>query len=139
MQDALGLTSNWVYCWRLLLEEYGHTILYIKGIHNTVADAISWLDYGPISNDKSTWMTFAQSWCYHNAAQQHEASTANTVESMNQVFAFWNEEDSTYPLTTREIVEAQQEDENLSTQGYATQLVENTKVLCKPKGSRTMG
>eukprot|EP00804_Cyclotella_cryptica_P029540 CCRYP_020581-RA/>CCRYP_020581-RA protein AED:0.37 eAED:0.37 QI:0/0/0/1/0/0/2/0/192 len=41
MQDALGLTSNRVYCWRLLLEEYGPTIVYIKGIHNTVADAIS--------------------------------------------------------------------------------------------------
>jgi hypothetical protein len=23
MQDALGLTSDRVYCWRLLLEEYG--------------------------------------------------------------------------------------------------------------------
>jgi hypothetical protein len=21
MQDALGLTADWVYCWRLLLEE----------------------------------------------------------------------------------------------------------------------
>jgi hypothetical protein len=40
MQDALGLTYQ-VYCWRLLLEEYGPTIEYIKGIHNTVADAIS--------------------------------------------------------------------------------------------------
>ena len=41
MQDALGLTSDRVYRWRLLLEEYGPTIVYIKGIHNTVADAIS--------------------------------------------------------------------------------------------------
>ena len=41
MQDALGLTSDRVYQWRLLLEEYGPTIEYIKGIHNTVADAIS--------------------------------------------------------------------------------------------------
>ena len=41
MQDALGLTSDWVYHWRLLLKEYGPTIMYIKGIHNTVADAIS--------------------------------------------------------------------------------------------------
>jgi hypothetical protein len=31
MQDALGLTSNRVYCWRLLLEESGPTIMYIKG------------------------------------------------------------------------------------------------------------
>eukprot|EP00804_Cyclotella_cryptica_P013217 CCRYP_007003-RA/>CCRYP_007003-RA protein AED:0.39 eAED:0.39 QI:0/0/0/1/0/0/2/0/224 len=41
MQDALGLTSDRVYCWRLLLEEYGPNIVYIKGIHNKVADAIS--------------------------------------------------------------------------------------------------
>jgi hypothetical protein len=71
----------------------------------------------------------------HNAgvtsAQQYEASPANTKESMNQVFANRNEEDSIYPLTTREIAEAQQEDESLQEQGYSTQLVENTKVLCK--------
>jgi hypothetical protein len=41
MRDALGLTSDQVYQWRLLLEEYGPKIVYIKGIHNTVADAVS--------------------------------------------------------------------------------------------------
>ncbi len=41
MQDALGLTSDQVYCWRLLLEKYGPTIMYFKGINNTIADAIS--------------------------------------------------------------------------------------------------
>ena len=44
-RDALGLTSDWVYRWRLILEEYGPEIVYIKGIHNTVADAISRLEY----------------------------------------------------------------------------------------------
>jgi hypothetical protein len=39
--DGLGLTSNGVTCWRILLEEYAPKIIYIKGIHNTVADAIS--------------------------------------------------------------------------------------------------
>ncbi len=39
MRDALGLTLDWVYQWRLLLEEYGPKIVYIKGIHNTIADA----------------------------------------------------------------------------------------------------
>ncbi len=39
-RDALGLTSDRVYRWRLLLEEYAPKIIYTKGIHNTVADAI---------------------------------------------------------------------------------------------------
>ncbi len=38
-RNALGLTSDRVYRWRLLLEEYAPKIIYIKGIHNTVADA----------------------------------------------------------------------------------------------------
>ncbi len=41
MLDALGLNYDRVYSWRLLLEEYGPAIEYIKGIHNTVADALS--------------------------------------------------------------------------------------------------
>jgi hypothetical protein len=45
MRDALGLTLDRVYQWRLLLEEYGPEILYIKGIHNTVVDAVLWLEY----------------------------------------------------------------------------------------------
>jgi hypothetical protein len=36
IQDALGLTSDLVYWWRLLLEEFGPKIMYIKGIGNTV-------------------------------------------------------------------------------------------------------
>ena len=100
MQNALGLTSDQVYRWRLLIEEYGPTIVYIKGIHNTVADAISRLDYGPIPSDRSTWMMFAQCWCYHNTALDHNTSHANTKESMNLVFANRSEEDSIYPLTT---------------------------------------
>ena len=62
MQDALGLTSDRVYRWRLLLEEYCPSIEYIKGIHNTVADAISRLDYGPVEHDRDNWMTFIQCW-----------------------------------------------------------------------------
>jgi hypothetical protein len=131
MQHALGLTSDRVYRWRLLIEEYGPTIVYIKGIHNTVADAISRLDYGPVPSDRSTWMTFAQCWCYHNTTFEHSASHADTKESMNLVFANRSEEDSIYPLTTREIAEAQQSDTSLLQHGYSTQLVENIKVLCK--------
>ncbi len=49
-RDALGLTSDRVYRWRLLLEEYAPKRIYIKGIHNTVADVISQLDYNPKLN-----------------------------------------------------------------------------------------
>jgi hypothetical protein len=50
MRDALGLTSEQVYQWRLLLEEYRPKIVYIKGMHNTVADPVSWLEYDPSIN-----------------------------------------------------------------------------------------
>ncbi len=40
-RDTLGLTSDRVYYWRLLLEKYAPKMIYIKGIHNTVADTIS--------------------------------------------------------------------------------------------------
>jgi len=109
--------------------------MYIKGIHNTVADAISQMDYGPVPDDRSTWMTFAQCWCYHNSTQEHSESTGNIKESMNLVFANRNKEDSIYPLITREIVEAQEHDPDLKTradkEGYSTQLVENITVLYK--------
>ena len=49
-RDAVGLTSNIVYRWRLLLEEFAPEIIYIKRIHNTVADAISRLEYNPTIN-----------------------------------------------------------------------------------------
>jgi hypothetical protein len=45
MRDALGLTLDQVYQWRLLLEEYRPKIVYTKNIHNTIADAISRLEY----------------------------------------------------------------------------------------------
>ena len=41
IQETLGLTLDLVYQWRLLLEEYSPNIVYIKGIHNTVTNAIS--------------------------------------------------------------------------------------------------
>jgi hypothetical protein len=36
-RDALGMTLDSVYQWRLLPEEYVPNIVYIKGIHNTVS------------------------------------------------------------------------------------------------------
>ena len=44
VQDALGLLSDYVYHWQLVLEMLHPNIVYIKGIDNTVADAISCLE-----------------------------------------------------------------------------------------------
>ncbi len=82
IRDALGMTSDRVYQWSLLLEEYGPKIVYIKDIHNTIADAISWLEYDPSINrtaendylmkvkrrsfkrrQRQSWMTFSNHWC----------------------------------------------------------------------------
>ena len=52
-QDALGVTSDRAHHWRLLLEEFAPEIVYIKGIHNLVTDAISQLDYNPEVNPTS--------------------------------------------------------------------------------------
>ena len=126
MQDSLGLTSDRVYRWRLLLEEYRPTIVYIKSIHNTVADAISRLDYGPVQEDRSTVMTFAQCWWCHFTSGQEESTlpTASLQDSMNLVFANQDDEDVIYPLTRWEIAEAQKSDIELNTMtdkhGYTT-------------------
>jgi hypothetical protein len=50
IKDSLGMSLDRVYQWRLLLEEYGPKIVYIKGIHNTIADAISRFEYDPSVN-----------------------------------------------------------------------------------------
>ncbi len=79
MRDALGLALDRVYQWRLLLEEYGPEIVYIKGTHNTVADAVSRLEYDPSVNQtaesfhtmkvrnnsrqRQCWMTVSKKWC----------------------------------------------------------------------------
>ena len=74
--------------------------MYIKGIHNKVADAISQLDYGPVHEDSSTMMTFAQCWCQFTSGQEESTSLSTyTQESMNLVFANQDDEDAIYSLT----------------------------------------
>eukprot|EP00804_Cyclotella_cryptica_P006434 CCRYP_018063-RA/>CCRYP_018063-RA protein AED:0.26 eAED:0.28 QI:0/0/0/1/1/1/2/0/354 len=103
MQDALGLTCDRVYRWRLLLEEYGPEIVYIKGIHNTVADAISRLDFGPTKDAKENWMTFTKCWCYYTMQSEEDPSPAQHSDLMNFVFANRSEENAIYPLTVRRL------------------------------------
>ncbi len=136
-----------------MLEEYGPKIVYIKGIHNTVADAISRLEYDPSINQtaenyhlkkvkrrsskrsqRQSWMTVSKHWC------NLEIDTDKS-NGLNFVFANQGEEDVMYPLTTIEIAEAQRKDQELMVyykknarmpkKDMCLQLIEDTKVLCK--------
>ncbi len=153
IRDALGMTSDHVYRWRLLLEEYGPKIVYIRGIHNTIADTISRLEYDPSINrtaenyhmtkdkrrsskcsQRQSWMTVLKHWC------NLEIDT-NKPKDLNFAFANHGEEDEIYPLTTIEIAEAQRKDQEISIyhkknvimpkKDMCLQLIEDTKVLCK--------
>jgi hypothetical protein len=127
IQDALGLPSDYVYQWRLILKEHGPKIMHIKGIHNTVADAISRLDFGPVKDEKASWMTFTKCWCHYTMHAPTEESTHLHQQQMNMVFANRSEEDVIYPLTVKEIAQAQKDDTVLKklskTDKYSTQLV----------------
>jgi hypothetical protein len=103
IQDALGFTSDCVYQWRLLLEEYGPEIMHINGIHNSVANAISRLDYGRIQDDKANWMTFTKCWSHYTMHIESAESTHDHQEQMNLVFTNCSKQEVIYPLTLREI------------------------------------
>jgi hypothetical protein len=153
-KDALGLTSDRVCRWRLLLEEYAPEIVYIKDIHNTVADAILGLEDDPKLNKTNEythamlgvkteelsvqrWKSFAYHWHSYN-----ETSTPTQVYCfyMNEVFANCSDEDEIYPLPTEEIAEAQWADASLKhlfkrnaviDLGLEIKLIENTTCICK--------
>ncbi len=153
-RDALGLISDRVYRWRLLLEEYAPKIINIKWIHNTVADAILQLEYDPKLNKTNEythamlgvepeelsaqqWKSFAHHWrCYHETS----APTQAYCFHMNEVFANCSGKDETYPLKTVEIAAAQWADASLKhlfscnaviDQGLEIKLIENTTCVCK--------
>jgi hypothetical protein len=153
-RDGLGLTSDRETRWRILLEEYAHKMIYIKGIHNTVADAISRLDYDPklhsineynhathvrSSNKEANqkWLMCSKFWsCY--SKQQGDTNESKTIH-LNQCFANCNEEDKIYPLTVTEIVEAQKADNTLKQffksnavqdNGLDLLLIENDSCIC---------
>jgi hypothetical protein len=103
------LISDRVYQWRLILEEYGPEIVYIKGIDNTVADAISRLDSTNKSaplKEQQNWMTFTKCWCALNQDTQ-QYSAKQQVQSMNHVFANHSKDDEIFPITVKEIAEGQ--------------------------------
>jgi hypothetical protein len=129
MRDALGLTLDQVYQWRLLLEEYGPKIIFIKSIHNTVADAVSRLEYDPSvnqtvesflttkvrnsSHQRQCWMTISKNWCELDIDSDNLDLYTNKHNDWNLVFAHHEEEDKIYPLTLTKIADAQRKDQEL--------------------------
>jgi hypothetical protein len=126
MRDALGLTLDRVYQWRLLLEEYGPEIVCIKGIHNTVADAGLWLEYDPSVNktaesfhttkvrsrsrQRQSWATVLKNWCKLDIDSDNLDSYTNKHDDWNLMFAHHEEEEEVYPITLPEIADAQRKD-----------------------------
>jgi hypothetical protein len=153
-RDALGLISDRVYRWWLLLKEYAPEIIYIKGIHNTVADAILQLEYylklnkineythamlgvEPDELSAQRWKSFAHHWRSYNEAR---TPTQAHCFHMNEVFGNCSDEDKIYPLTTAEIAAAQRADASLKhlfkrnaviDQGLEIKLIENTTCVYK--------
>ncbi len=157
MRDALGLTSDRVYQWSLLLEEYGPKIVYIKGIHNTVADAVPRLEYDPSvnrtaesfhvtkvrnnSSQRQCWMTVSKRWCKLDIDSDYLDSYTDKHDDWNLVFAHHEEVEEVYPLTLTEIADAHCKDQELKAyfkenaiipqRDRGIHLIEDTKVLCK--------
>ncbi len=126
----------------------------MKGIHNTVANAISQLEYDPKLN-KTNECTHAmlgvepeelsaqrQKSFAHHWGSYNEASTPTQAQCfhINEVFANCSEEDEIYPLTTAKIAAAQRADASLKhlfkrkaviDQGLEIKLIENKTCVCK--------
>jgi hypothetical protein len=156
-RDALGLTSDRVYQWRLLPEKYGPEIVYIKGIHNTVAGAVSLLEYDPSinqtaesfhttkvrsnSSQRQCWMTVLKKWCKLDIDSDNLDSYTNKHDDWNLIFAHHKEEEKLYPLTLSEIADAQRKDQELKAyfkknaimpqKDIGLNLIEDTKLPCK--------
>eukprot|EP00804_Cyclotella_cryptica_P024810 CCRYP_001758-RA/>CCRYP_001758-RA protein AED:0.30 eAED:0.11 QI:0/0/0/1/0/0/2/0/213 len=77
IQDTPGLTSDHVYQWRLLLEEFGPEIVYIKDTHSTVANAISRSDIGPVPSEHENWMMLTKCW-YHYTMKRVQLTPLHT-------------------------------------------------------------
>lgn len=129
-RDNLGLaTSDRVHRWRLLLNEYDVDLKYIKGEDNTVADAISRLDYCPKKNphdedgdafDRKE-LNVHQRWndsvifLSHLKYDEEEMEPSTKKECWSQeIFAHHDvAEDEIYPVTIGEIASEQLRDKRL--------------------------
>ncbi len=140
-----------------MLEEYGPEIVYIKGIHNTLADAVSRLEYDPSinqtaesfhtmkvrnnSSQRQCWMTVSKKWCELDINSDNLDSYTDKHDDWNLVFAHHKEEEEVYPLTLTEIADAKRKDQELKAylkkntimpqKDIGLHLIEDIKVLSK--------
>ncbi len=112
-----------------MLEEYRPKIVYIKGTHNTVADAVLQLEYDPSinltaesfhttkvrnnSSQRQCWMMVSKKRCKLDIDSDNLDSYTNKYDDWNLMFAHHEEEEEVYPLTLTEIADAQCKDQEL--------------------------
>ncbi len=118
-----------MYQWRLLLEEYRPQFVYIKGIHNTVADAVSRLEYDPSvnqtaesfhttkvrnkqSHQRQCWMTVSKNCCKLDIDSDNQYSYTDKHDDWNLVFVH-HKEWMRYTLLLLQIADAQGKDQEL--------------------------
>ena len=105
---------------------YGPKIVQIKRIHNTVANAISHLDFGLVKDNKANWMMFTKCRCHCPIHSTGAESTQDHQKQINMV----QQRKYNLSLTEKEIAQAQKNDAVLKklnkTDNYTTQLVEDT-------------
>jgi hypothetical protein len=91
-RDALGLTSDRVYQWRLLLEKYAPKLIYIKGICNTatdtVSDTVSRLEYNPALNPTNEYTRATQRVSTEKESAQKWNSFSHHWQSYNESNAY---------------------------------------------------
>jgi hypothetical protein len=121
-------------------------------IHNTVADAISRLEYNPNINatneqnfanfaeftvDSQRWKRFSTLW---HSKNENNLSKHQQETNLNSVFANHSNEDEIYPLTAQEVTDVQKTDATLKhcfkrnyvfDKGVDIRLVDDTSVVCK--------
>ncbi len=108
-------------------------------MYNTIADAVSRLEYDPSVNQtaesfhttkvrnkqscqRQNWMTVSKNWCeLLDIDADNLDSYTDKHDDWNLVFAHHKEEDKIYPLTLTEIAEAQHKDQELKVYYKKTQ------------------
>ena len=94
------------------LEEHGLEIVFIKGTHSTIADAISWLGYDPSVNqtaesyfttkvNKNSQSSQRQNWTAVSNTMVQTKSRHQCHEDYNLIFTNHGKEDGIYPLKTK--------------------------------------